>query len=82
MIPNPNTNNGFKKMLRKKYSQNTTTTYLFYLKKYLDYLTDKKLKLEVTNIVDFLKLQKQNKVYRIYHWCCSFKLTKIINRQT
>lgn len=50
------------KMLKKKYSQNTITTYLFYLKKYLDYLTAKKLKLEVVTIADFLKLQRQNKV--------------------
>jgi len=51
-----------KEMLDEKYSLNTITSYIFYIKKYLDFLDSKKLNSATNNIPIFLKLQKQNKV--------------------
>ena len=47
-------------LLEKKYSAKTITTYLFYLKKYLDFLENKKLIDETKSVEKFLNYQKEN----------------------
>lgn len=51
-----------KEMQKRKYSQNTITSYIFYIKKYLDFLNVQKSKAKPNSIEYFLKNQIQNKV--------------------
>ncbi|PIY93307.1 MAG: hypothetical protein COY69_02295 [Candidatus Magasanikbacteria bacterium CG_4_10_14_0_8_um_filter_32_14] len=51
-----------KEMMTNKYSENTITSYLFYIKKYLVFLNNKKLNLATDTTQFFLKFQKQNKI--------------------
>ena len=50
------------KMLGKKYSEKTITTYSFYIKKYLDFLKTKKLTDGTKSVEKFLNLQKEKNI--------------------
>ena len=50
------------KLLQKKYSGKTITTYLFYLKKYFEFLKTKKLKDNPKSVQIFLNQKKKEKL--------------------